>query len=327
MPELLGKKVGPVGYGLMSLTWTPTPPSYEESIRVMKIALEQGANLWNGGEIYGPPEANSLQLLNAYFTRYPEDADKVVLSIKGAKGEVGYVGTEDGVRASVENCVRILDGKKKIDIFECARVDPNIPIEETMKFLLKLRDEGLIGGIGLSEPSASTIRRAAKVAPIASVEIELSLWSTEPMTNGILEACGELNIPVTAYSPLNKGFLTGQLRSFDDIPEGDFRRFFPRFQPDVFDLNLKLVDELDHIAKRKGVPLAQVAISWVQQQGKEFNCTIIPIPGSTKEQRIIENSHVVTLTDSELADIKGLLDKVTVAGERYPAAILAECEG
>jgi pyridoxine 4-dehydrogenase len=177
---------------------------------VMKRALELGANYWNGGEHYGPPEYNSLHLLKAYFQRYPEDADKVVLNIKGGMdmSKMEPDGTEESIRRSVEKCVSILGGVKKIDIFEAARVDPNVPIEETMRAFQKLIAEGKIGGVALSEVRAETIRRAAKVQEIAGgVEIEFSLFASEPLTNGIFEVCAELNIPIVAYSPLGRGFL------------------------------------------------------------------------------------------------------------------------
>jgi pyridoxine 4-dehydrogenase len=177
---------------------------------VMKRALELGANYWNGGEFYGPPQYNSLHLLKAYFEKYPEDVDKVVINIKGGMNvaKMEPDGTAEGIRKSVENCVSILGGVKKIDIFEAARVDPNVPIEETMATFQKLIAEGKIGGVALSEVRAETIRRAAKVQEIAGgVEIEFSLFTPEPLTNGVFEACAELNIPIIAYSPLGRGFL------------------------------------------------------------------------------------------------------------------------
>lgn len=185
----------------------------------MKAALEAGANFWNGGEFYGPPDRNSLHLLNKYFTKYPEDADKVVLSIKGAMDMRTRtpVGDEAGVRLSVDNCLKQLDGKKKIDLFECARVDPKTPIEETMRVLQTYVTEGKIGGISLSEASAKSIRRAATVAKIACVEIEFSMFATEALENGVAESCKELSIPIVAYSPLGRGFLVSGLRS-DEIP-------------------------------------------------------------------------------------------------------------
>ncbi len=206
MPQLLGKEIGSTGYGLMGLTWRPTPPPQEQAFAAMKASLKAGANFWNAGEVrsyrfpisilsilkivcilkqptnipkfYGTPEYNSLTLLNAYFTKYPEDADRVVLSVKGGINASTHQpdGTPEGVKASIENCMRQLDGKKKIDIFECARVDKKTPIETTMKALESHVEKGDIGGIMLSEASAATIEKAAKVTKIIGVEAEFSLW-------------------------------------------------------------------------------------------------------------------------------------------------------
>ncbi len=175
----------------------------------MRESLANGANLWNGGELYGTPDRNSLHLLNEYFTRYPEDADKVVISIKGGlkPGQMIPDGSEENVRRSVDECLRVLGDKKFLDIFECARVDPKVPIEDTVAAIARYVKEGKIGGISLSECSADTIRRAAKVHKIAAVEVEFSLWATDIVENGIAKACAELDIPIVAYSPLGRGFL------------------------------------------------------------------------------------------------------------------------
>jgi pyridoxine 4-dehydrogenase len=183
----------------------------------MKASLECGANCWNGGEIYGPPDRNSLQLLNAYFTKYPDDADKVVLSIKGGLTPGGIPnpnsrpdGSPENVKRSIDECLRVLGGKKFLDLFQCARVDLNTPVETTVAAINEYVTAGKIGGISLSEVSASTIRRAAKVAKISAVEVELSLWATDILENGIAEACAELNIPIVAYSPIGRGFLASR---------------------------------------------------------------------------------------------------------------------
>ena len=154
--------------------------------------------------MYGPPDANSLQLLHAYFSKYPEDAEKVVLSIKGGLDVATFTidGSAEGVRKNVETCVKILDGKKKIDVFEYAQLDPRVPVEETVGALKKCVDDGLIGGIGLSEVRAETVWRAAKVALIAVVEVELSLGTRDALSNGVIDACAALGIPLVAYSPL-----------------------------------------------------------------------------------------------------------------------------
>ena len=176
----------------------------------MKAALASGAVMWNGGEFYGTEARNSLHLLNEYFTKYPEDADKIMVCIKGglgASGDLRPIGTEENIKRSIDACLKTLDGKHKLDLFEMARVDPNVPVEDSVAAIDKYVKAGKLGGISLSEVSASTIRRAAKVAKISSVEVEFSLFSTDILTNGIAEACAELDIPVVAYSPISRGML------------------------------------------------------------------------------------------------------------------------
>jgi pyridoxine 4-dehydrogenase len=171
--------------------------------------LKYGANFWNGGELYGTPERNSLHLLNEYFTKYPKDSEKVVLSIKGGliPGEHAPDGSEANIQRSIDECLRVLDGRKFLDLFECARVDPKTPIETTITAINKYVEAGKLGGISLSEVGEQTIRKAAKVAKISAVEVEFSLWSTDILTNGVAKACSELNIPIIAYSPIGRGFL------------------------------------------------------------------------------------------------------------------------
>ncbi|KAF4306941.1 Aldo/keto reductase [Botryosphaeria dothidea] len=329
MVEITGKKVGTTGFGLMGMTWRANPQPFETSFKAMKAALEGGSNFWNAGEFYGTPEHNSLHLLRDYFTKYPEDADKVVISIKGGlkKGQLEPDGSRENVTRSINECLSVLDGKKFLDTFECARVDHKVPIEDTISYMAEFVKAGKLGGISLSEVSAQTIRRAAKVHPIAFVEVEFSLYSTDILHNDIAKTCGELNIPIVAYSPLGRGFLTGQIRKFEDIPEGDFRRIQPRFQPAVFDENIKLADEVEKIAK-KGATLGQVALAWVRQHsGKNGLPTIIPIPGATTDVRVQENVKEVTLTDAELAEIDEILKRIEVKGGRYPEAASAHLNG
>lgn len=175
----------------------------------MRAALANGSNNWNGGELYGTPERNSLHLLNEYFTKYPEDADKIVLSIKGGlvPGSLNPDGSTENIQRSINECLRVLDGKKSLDLFECARVDKNVNFEDTIRIMAEYVKAGKLGGISLSEVSAATIKRAHAVHPIAAVEVEFSLWSTEILENGVAATCAELNIPLIAYSPLGRGFL------------------------------------------------------------------------------------------------------------------------
>jgi pyridoxine 4-dehydrogenase len=175
----------------------------------MRTALSRGANFWNGGELYGNQERNSLHLLNEYFTKYPGDAEKVVLSIKGglAPGEMRPDGSQKNIKRSIDECLKVLDGKKSLDLFECARVDPKTPIEDTVSYIAEYVKAGKLGGISLSEVGANTIRKAHTVHPIAAVEVEFSLWVTDILENGVAATCAELGIPIVAYSPLGRGFL------------------------------------------------------------------------------------------------------------------------
>jgi pyridoxine 4-dehydrogenase len=286
----------------------------------MKKALAEGANFWNGGEIYGNQDRNSLHLLREYFEKYPEDAEKVVISIKGGclKGQMVPDGGAENTARSIEECISVLGGKKKLDIWESARVDPKTPIEITMREANKFVQSGKLGGISLSECSANTIRRAAAVAKISAVEVEFSLWATEILENGVAKACADLDIPIIAYSPLGRGFLTGQIKKPEDIPENDLRRHLERFYPENFDKNLKLVEELEKIAAKKGCKPGQIGLAWVKAQGRKPSMpTIIPIPGATTEERIEENMVDVSLNEEDLREIDALIASVPISGDRY----------
>ena len=326
---VLDRPVGPYGFGLMGMTWRPTPTPHDQAFAAMRAALSGGANFWNGGEFYGPPDNNSLTLLRAYFDRYPEDADQVLLSIKGAVVD-GHTptGTPEGVRASVENCLRMLGPRKKLDIFECARKDPHTDIEVTVKALGELVKEGKIGGIALSEVGAATIRRAAAVHRIAAVEVEVSLFEDNVFSNGVAAACAEHGIPIVAYSPLGRGMLTGQIRRAEDIPEGDMRRRFPRYSPENFPKNMELVAKVEALAKQRGITPGQLALAWVAgRSAKPGMPRFIPIPGATSAARVEENTKVVELTAGEEAEIDKILQSFVPAGHRYPEAAQALLDG
>jgi len=296
----------------------------------MTAALENGANFWNGGELYGTPDRNSCHLLNEYFKENPRAADKIVLSIKGGlkKGEMMPDGSEQNVRRSVEDCIKVLDGTTKIDIFECARVDPKTPIETTIGALKKLVEEGKISGIGLSEVSAKTIRKAHAIHPIAAVEGELSLWAVDNLENGVISTCAELGIPFVAYSPLGRGALTGTIKKYEDIPKDSFMQNLPKYQADVMDKNLKLVEKLEGISKKKGCSMPQLAIAWVKHLSEKPGMpVIIPIPGATTEARVNENCKDVTISDAEAKEIDDILDMHAVRGDRYGGHGAAFTEG
>lgn len=224
MPQINGQDVGATGFGLMGqsespcpklslphkltppgFTWRPDPTPNEQAFEALRAGLDHGMNFWNGGEFYGTPDCNSMTLLEAYFAKYPEDADKVVLSIKGAVGPKGPDGSPEGVRRSIDNVLRQLKGRKKLDLFECARRDPRVPMAATFGAMQEYIDKGLLGGISLSEVAASTIHEAVKHAKIAAVEVELSIFSPDVLTNGVAAACAQYGIPLVAYSPIGRG--------------------------------------------------------------------------------------------------------------------------
>lgn len=263
--------------------------------------------------------------MNRYFTTYPENADKVVLTIKSGIKDMRTFTMDrcspETIRDFVERANAILDGKKKIDIFGCGRVDKNVLIED-IGALAELVKEGKIGGIQLSEVSANTIRRAGKVANIDMVEALIILWATDVFENGVAEACGELGIPMVSHTPLGGGMLTGQIKSLADMPANDYHRFFPCFQPENYETNLQLVAKLDEMAVKKSCTTAQLALSLTNAQSRRDGMPFfVPVAGARSEQRVIENATNIPLFEEDVAEIKGILDKFLVAGDRYsPAA-------
>ncbi|CZR39872.1 putative pyridoxine 4-dehydrogenase [Fusarium proliferatum ET1] len=318
--QILGKQVGHIGFGLMGLTARPLPD--EDAFAAIRTAIDSGCNWLNGGEFYGPPDANSLALMRRYLEKYPEDADRIVLTIKGGLGP-NYVplGTKENIHRSIDDCLETLGPVGRIASFEIGRKDPNVDYEEdTLAAISEYVKDGKIDGISCSELNANTLRSAAKKFKITALEIELSLFTTDPLTNGLLEVCGELGIPVLAYSPLGRGFLGGQIKSVEDLPENDMRaKIHPRWQGDNFRKNVQLVDDIEALAKKKGCTVSQIAINWLLSLSRRPGMpTIVPIPGSTKPDRIRENATIIDLTEEDLRDIDNLLASFTPAGDRYP---------
>ncbi|RBA09288.1 hypothetical protein FPRO05_06425 [Fusarium proliferatum] len=318
--QILGKQVGLIGFGLMGLTARPLPD--EDAFAAIRTAIDSGCNWLNGGEFYGPPDANSLALMRRYLEKYPEDADRIVLTIKGGLGP-NYVplGTKENIHRSIDDCLETLGPVGRIASFEIGRKDPNGDYEEdTLAAISEYVKDGKIDGISCSELNANTLRSAAKKFKITALEIELSLFTTDPLTNGLLEVCGELGIPVLAYSPLGRGFLGGQIKSVEDLPENDMRaKIHPRWQGDNFRKNVQLVDDIEALAKKKGCTVSQIAINWLLSLSRRPGMpTIVPIPGSTKPDRIRENATIIDLTEEDLRDIDNLLASFTPAGDRYP---------
>lgn len=309
-----------IGLGLMGFTWRPTVTPDEQAFAVMKEAINHGATFWNSGTFYNLPGNHlaNLKLIRRYFDKYPEDAAKVTLSVKGCFDETTFKNLSDpkDIRASVDETLEALGGVIKVHIFESARIDPSVPLEQTIEVLAEYVKAGKIGGIGLSEVSAKTIRAAAKVHPIAAVEVEFSLVATHIIEDNIPQTCGELGIPIVAYSPLGMGILSGKYKdgaaSQAAVPHMD------RLNQENFDHNVKLVDEIKSLAERKNATSAQIALAWILYQSKKFgNPQIVPIPGSTTVERVQENTKVIDLTKEEYEELDKIVQSFEIKGGRY----------
>ncbi|CDO72842.1 hypothetical protein BN946_scf185002.g27 [Trametes cinnabarina] len=316
--------VGKVAHGLMMMTWRDpnVPLPDEEAFEAIKAgvdAMPHGVKMFlNSGEFYGPNASTAnLELLARFYEKYPEYVERTFLSVKGGNKENSLVpdASPENLRRSVDKINTVLRGTKRVDLFECARVDDKVPIEDTIKTLVQLKKEGKFDHIGMSECSAATLRRANAVHPIAAVEIEVSLWSYEEETKKVIETAKELGIAVIAYSPLGRGFLTGSIKSPDNLAPQDMRRHFSRFQEENFKHNMAIVEALKVVAAKKGITPAQLCIAWVASRGPH----IIPLPGSSSKQRNLENIAAgnIELTAAELAEIDEILARHTVKGGRY----------
>ena len=291
-----------------------------ESIATIHRALELGVNFLDTADMYGPFKNEELVGRAIKGRR-----DKVVLATKfgNMRGEdgsfLGVNGRPEYVRQACEASLRRLD-VEVIDLYYQHRVDPNVPIEETVGEMKRLVEEGKVRYLGLSEAAAETIRRAHRVHPIAALQTEYSLWSRDP-EDGLLEVCRELGIGFVAYSPLGRGFLTGQIKSFDDLAADDYRRLSPRFQGENFDKNLELVKRIEELAAEKNCAPAQLALAWVLAQGSD----IVPIPGTKRRKYLEENVGAikVEITPEELKRIDEVAPRGAAAGTRYPEASMA----
>jgi aryl-alcohol dehydrogenase-like predicted oxidoreductase len=297
----------------------------DESIATIHRALELGITFLDTADVYGPYKNEELVGRAIKGKR-----DKVVLATKfgivrdpGNPNARGVNGKAEYVKRSCEGSLRRL-GVETIDLYYQHRVDPDTPIEETVGAMAELVKQGKVRYLGLSEASPETMRRAVKVHPIAALQTEYSLWTRDPEKNGVLAACRELGIGFVAYSPLGRGFLTGQFRKFEDLPADDYRRNTPRFQGENFQKNLDLVRRVEEIAREKGCKPSQLALAWVMAQGKD----IVPIPGTKRRKYLEENVAAVDLklTKEDLHRIDEVFPPDAVAGERYPEHVMALVE-
>ncbi|MEU6855051.1 aldo/keto reductase [Actinacidiphila alni] len=321
-----GPAVSAIGLGCMGMSGAYGAADETESVATIHAALDAGVNLLDTGDFYGMG-LNELLIRDALRAR-PGSRDQAVISVKfGALRDIdnGFHGV-DGRPAAVRNFLayslnRL--GTDHIDIYRIARVDPAVPIEETVGAIAEQVQAGRVRHIGLSEVGAETLRRAASVAPIADVQIEYSLFD-RGIEREILPAARELGTGITAYGVLSRGLLSGHWTPQRGVAEDDFRAFSPRFSAENLDRNLGLVEALRKVAEGKGITVAQAAIAWVLSRGDD----IVPVIGARRRDRLAETLSAleVDLSEADLADIERAVPPSEVAGTRYPTAQMAHLD-
>lgn len=319
-----GLQVAEIGLGCMGMSEYYGATNENESIATIHRALDLGVTLLDTADMYG--WGHNEELVGRAIA---DRRSRVTLATKFGIVRTddpsfrGISGKPEYVRSACEASLKRLN-VEVIDLYYQHRVDPQTPIEETVGAMAELVQEGKVRFLGLSEAGAETLRRASAVHPIAALQSEYSLWSRD-IEAGVLPTCRELGISLVAYSPLGRGFLTGQIKSFEDFAPDDFRRFAPRFQGENFDKNLALVAKLEEIAHEKGVSTSQLTLAWVLGRGED----IIPIPGTKRIKYLEDNIGAadVTLTPEDLARVESAFPAEAVAGQRYPAASMKALNG
>lgn len=309
-----------LGLGCMGMSEFYGATDDAENLKVLDRSIELGMTFWDTADAYGPFKNEEL-LAKALKGRREQItlATKFGILRDPANPQLrGFSGKPSYVQAACEASLQRLQ-VDEIDLYYLHRVDSDTPIEDTVGAMAKLVAQGKVRGIGLSEVSAATLRKAHEIFPISAVQSEYSLWSREP-EDDILATCEELGIAFVAYSPLGRGFLTGQIKKFDDFAPDDFRRMSPRFQGENFEKNLVLVKKIQEIAASKNCTASQLALAWVMAQGDY----IFPIPGTKRIKYLEENAGAldVVLTLDDLATIDAFFPKDVAVGTRYPASVM-----
>ncbi len=314
--------VSSVGLGCMGMSHAYGGQEESEAITTIRRAVELGVTLFDTAEVYGPFTnevlvGKALKPFRDQVTIATKFGFNVVETDKGPVQQPGLNGRPEHARAVCDASLKRL-GAEIIDLFYLHRADPEVPIEETVGAMGDLVRAGKVRAIGLSETGPETITRAHREYPIAAVQSEYSLWTRDPESE-VLPLCRELGIGFVPFSPLGRGFLTGQITSADQLADGDFRKTLPRFEAENIHRNLAAVEELKLFAKRKHASAAQVALAWVLAQG-DF---IVPIPGSRKISNLEQNIEAadLVLSAEDLAEIAGIVSPQAIAGARYPEAM------